>query len=100
MKVVVCGGDGYCGWPTALRLSSAGYEVVIVDNLIRREWDVELNTASLTPIASIDDRVEAWREATGRVIEVAVGDLLDYELLADVFARHSPAAAVHFAEQR
>jgi UDP-sulfoquinovose synthase len=100
MQILVLGGDGYCGWPTALHLSDAGHDVVIVDNLARRSWDEELRTSSLTPIASPDDRVRAWQEVTGRRIGVEVGDLLDWDFVADVFTRYAPTAVVHFAEQR
>jgi UDP-sulfoquinovose synthase len=98
--VLVLGGDGYCGWPTALHLSDAGYDVVIVDNLVRRDWDVELGTESLTQICPLDERVDAWEETDGRPIAVEIGDLLDAEFLADTVERYRPAAVVHFAEQR
>jgi UDP-sulfoquinovose synthase len=98
--VLVLGGDGYCGWPTALHLSDAGYDVVIVDNLARRAWDDELGTSSLTPIASAEERVAAWDEVAGRQIGLEFGDLLDADFLDDVIARYAPEAVVHFAEQR
>jgi UDP-sulfoquinovose synthase len=97
--IVVLGGDGYCGWPTALHLSDAGYDVVIVDNFARRAWDVELGTVSLTPICPLDERIDAWHDIGGNPISVEVGDLLDGEFLDDVIARHAPVAVVHFAEQ-
>jgi len=100
MKVLVLGGDGYCGWPAALHLSDAGHEVVIVDNLIRRSWDDELDAESLTPIASLDDRVAAWQEVSGLPLGAEVGDLLDWEFLIDLVERHRPDSIVHFAEQR
>ncbi len=100
MKIIVAGGDGFCGWPTALYLSKRGFEVGIVDNLVRREIDEELNSNSLTPIASLEERVEKWKELTGKDIEVFIGDLNDYEFLSDVFKSFEPEAFVHFAEQR
>ena len=100
MKIIVLGGDGYCGWPTSLHLSDAGHEVVIVDNCVRRQIDHELKAQSLTPITDLRQRVRAWYEATGRTIEVEFGDLLDWEFLSDVVRRHGPEAVVHFAEQR
>lgn len=100
MKVLVLGGDGYCGWPTALHLSDAGHDVVIVDNFVRRRIDEELGADSLTPIASLAQRIEAWTVVSGRRIEVEEGDLLDAEFLSGVVARHAPEAVVHFAEQR
>jgi UDP-sulfoquinovose synthase len=99
-KVLVLGGDGYCGWPTALHLSDAGHEVVIVDNFVRRTIDHELGGSSLTPIAEPKERVRAWQEVSGQTIGLEYGDLLDWEFVADVFQRHEPEAVVHFAEQR
>ena len=100
MKILVLGGDGYCGWPTSLHLSDAGHEVVIVDNCVRRQIDHELKVQSLTPIASPKQRVWAWQEVSGQTIETEFGDLLDWEFLSGVVRRHRPEAVVHFAEQR
>jgi UDP-sulfoquinovose synthase len=101
MKILILGGDGYCGWPTALHLSDAGHEVTIVDNLCRRRFDEEeLGNTSLTPIRTIEERVEAWHEVSGKTIGVEIGDLLDYEFLARVVADYQPEAIVHYAEQR
>ncbi len=69
-RVIVLGGDGFCGWPTSLHLSKRGHEVIIVDNLSRRKIDVELEVQSLTPIAHLGERTGAWREITGKTIEV------------------------------
>ncbi|MDQ4043528.1 MAG: NAD-dependent epimerase/dehydratase family protein [Actinomycetota bacterium] len=100
MKILVLGGDGYCGWPTSLHLSDTGYEVVIVDNCVRRQIDHELGTHSLTPLTDIKQRVKAWQEVSGQTIAVEFGDLLDWEFLSGVVQRHRPEAVVHFAEQR
>src|SRR3954469_22418608 len=101
MKILILGGDGYCGWPTALHLSDAGHEVTIADNLCRRRFDRdELGNTSLTPIRSLDERVEAWQELSGQTIAVELGDLLDYDFLARVVAEAEPEAIVHYAEQR
>jgi UDP-sulfoquinovose synthase len=101
MKILILGGDGYCGWPTALHLSDAGHEVTIVDNLCRRRFDEEeLGNTSLTPIRTIEERVEAWHEVSGKTIGVEIGDLLDYEFLTRVVADYQPEAIVHYAEQR
>jgi UDP-sulfoquinovose synthase len=100
VNVIVLGGDGYCGWPTALHLSARGHDVTIADNLIRRTWDAELGTNSLTPIASIERRIEAWESVTGRRIRFADGDLLDWEFLSGLVAGVRPDAIVHFAQQR
>ena len=94
-KVLVLGGDGYCGWPTSLHLSEVGHEVVIVDNCVRRTIDHELSAASLTPIADLKDRVKAWREVSGQTVGVEFGDLLDWEFVSEVFERHQPDAVVH-----
>jgi UDP-sulfoquinovose synthase len=100
MKILVLGGDGYCGWPTSLHLSEAGHEVVIVDNCVRRTIDHELGAQSLTPIADLKERVGAWQEVSAQTIGVEFGDLLDWEFISDVVGRHQPEAIVHFAEQR
>ncbi|MCL6444097.1 MAG: NAD-dependent epimerase/dehydratase family protein [Alicyclobacillus sp.] len=100
MRILIAGGDGFCGWPTALYLSERGHEVAIVDSLIRRTWDEELGTQPLTPIASLQDRVRAWRELTGKDIAVHIGDLTDYTVVERVFREFQPDAIVHYAEQR
>jgi UDP-sulfoquinovose synthase len=100
LKIIVAGGDGFCGWPTALYLSKKGHEVTIVDNLIRRSWDDELGSNSLTPIASIEERTLRWEELTGNRIGLYLGDLNNYEFLQQVLQETTPDAFVHFAEQR
>ena len=81
MKIAVLGGDGYCGWATALYLSSKGHTVAIVDNFIRRQWDHELGAQTLTPIRPLAERLAVWQELTGKTIEIFVGDVTDYEFL-------------------
>jgi len=100
MRVLVVGGDGYCGWATALYLSNRGYEVAIVDNLIRRYWDIELGVDTLTPIAPIRQRVDRWYALTGKKIELYLGDIQDYSFVSRVFKSFNPASVVHFGEQR
>ncbi|MFK5635016.1 MULTISPECIES: NAD-dependent epimerase/dehydratase family protein [unclassified Ornithinimicrobium] len=101
MKVVVLGGDGFCGWPASLHLSDLGHDVVIVDNLSRRRIDEELGTSSLTPIAGVEERLAAWLETSGREIRFAQIDVAqDYDGLRDLLATERPDALVHFAEQR
>ena len=100
MKVLVLGGDGYCGWPTSLHLSDVGHEVVIVDNFVRRTIDHELGAQSLTPIADPKERVKAWQEVSGQTIGLEYGDLLDWEFVSEIMQRHQPDAIVHYAEQR
>ena len=100
-NVIVLGGDGFCGWPTSLRLSSEGYNVTIVDNLSRRKIDVELGCRSLTPIETIERRIQVWQEQTGRTINfVNLNIAEDYHQLRDLIVELQPQAMVHFAEQR
>ena len=100
MKIAVLGGDGYCGWATALYLSQRGHSVAIVDNFLRRLWDHELGAQTLTPIRPLTDRVRVWQNLTGKTIELFVGDVADYDFLASTFKSFEPEAVVHFAEQR
>ncbi|HEY8561054.1 MAG TPA: NAD-dependent epimerase/dehydratase family protein [Pyrinomonadaceae bacterium] len=101
MKIFVLGGDGFCGWATALHLSSLGHEIVIVDNLSRRKIDVELEVDSLTPIAPLGTRLQAWRETAGREIRFELVDIArEYEKLFDFIKAERPDVIVHFAEQR
>jgi UDP-sulfoquinovose synthase len=100
MRVAVLGGDGYCGWATALYLSRKGHSVAIADNFSRRQWDHELGVQTLTPILPLSDRLRAWQELTGNTIELFVGDVTDYDFLSSVVEDFAPEAVVHFAEQR
>src|SRR5215471_10748005 len=100
MRILILGGDGYCGWPTALYLSYRGHEIAIADSFHRRSWDHELGAQTLTPIRPLSDRLRAWQRCTGYEIESFVGDILDYEFLAGVMKAFEPEAVVHFAEQR
>ena len=101
MRIIVLGGDGFCGWPTALHLSKLGHEVTIVDNLSRRKIDIELEVDSLTPIRPLSERISAWKDISGRDIRVetlTVGE--DYDRLLGLIRETVPDAIVHFAEQR
>ncbi len=100
MRVMVLGGDGFCGWPTALHFSARGHEVAIIDNLSRRRWDDELHTSSLAPIASLEDRAAEWQRLTGERIEVIIGDLTDHDMLRSALEQLRPDAIVHYGEQR
>ncbi|MDQ3030056.1 MAG: NAD-dependent epimerase/dehydratase family protein, partial [Actinomycetota bacterium] len=101
MRVLVLGGDGFCGWPTSLHLAECGHDVVIVDNLVRRNADVELEVSSLTPISPLGTRLRAWRELGGRQIGFRRLDVAqDYQQLLAVLVELRPDAVVHFAEQR
>lgn len=101
MRVIIAGGDGFCGWPTALHLSRRGYHVVIVDNLYRRKIDEELSVPSLTPITSIEERLNAWKELTGKEIPFYNMDLsTDYDEFLALIKREQPDAIVDFAKIR
>lgn len=101
MKVIILGGDGFCGWPTSLHLSNLGHEVVIVDNLSRRDIDNELEAYSLTPIQPMGVRLAAWRELTGKAMRFVNLDVAqDYAGLLALLESERPDAVVHFAEQR
>ncbi len=100
MRILVLGGDGYLGWPTALHLSRAGYQVGVADNFARRGYDLELGVDSLVPTASLHRRVECWEEVSGSQIEMFVGDLTEEAFVYDMLGRFRPDAIVHFAEQR
>ena len=101
MKVLVLGGDGFCGWPSAVSLADAGHDVVIVDNLSRRKIDIDLGVESLTPIATIHDRLKAWNDVGGRPMRfVSIDIARNYARLLDLLRNERPEAIVHFAEQR
>jgi UDP-sulfoquinovose synthase len=100
LRVLVLGGDGYLGWPTALHLSDTGAEVGVVDSYLRRRYDDEMGVESLVPIEPLDVRADAWHALTGRRIDTYIGDLVDAGFLFDVVRRFRPDTIVHFAEQR
>ena len=100
-NIIVFGGDGFCGWPTSLGLSKSGYDVTIVDNLIRRKIDIELECDSLTPISPISIRLQKWKEITGKDIKFKYIDVANnYQEVLTLFKELKPKAIVHFAEQR
>jgi len=101
MKILVMGGDGFCGWPTALHLSNMGHEVVIVDNLSRRKIDIELEVESLTPIQPVSTRLDAWEQVSGKRIRFENIDAAkNYARLMNLIRDDAPDAIIHFAEQR
>jgi len=101
MKIIVLGGDGFCGWPTSLHLSNLNHEILILDNLSRRKIDIELGVTSLTPIKSIYERLDAWKEITGKKILFENCDISkQYNKLLSIIKEYSPDAIIHFAEQR
>jgi len=100
-NIIVFGGDGFCGWPTSLHISACGYNVTIVDNLVRRKTDIELECESLTPITPIGTRIEVWKKMTSKNIGYHYMNVAeDYEGLLALFKKLKPIAIVHFAEQR
>lgn len=100
MRILVLGGDGYLGWPTALHLSDRGHDVAVLDNFARRSYDDEMGVRSLVPIEPLQRRAQVWRELSGKRIDVLVGDLCDAEFTTDALRRFRPDAVVHYAEQR
>ncbi len=100
MKVLVLGGDGYCGWATALHLSHEGFDVGIVDSFHRRLWDYELGAKTLTPIKTLPERLKVWKEITGKSIDLFIGDITNWNFISSVVNDYKPEAIVHFAEQR
>ncbi|MCI5218666.1 MAG: NAD-dependent epimerase/dehydratase family protein [Candidatus Electrothrix sp. LOE2] len=112
MHILILGGDGYLGWPTAMYFSKRGYEVTVVDNYMRRNACTELNVGMLYPVPSLQERARIWYEHTGKEIKVAIGDLKDPEIMRSLFdGRISyqwainpsftgvPDTVIHYAEQ-
>ncbi len=99
MRVLVLGGDGYLGWPTALRFSDRGHEVAVVDNFSRRRWHLQQSTESLIPVLTLEERIDAWREASGRQIDAHIGDMEDGDFVDRVVAELRPEVVIHYAEQ-
>jgi UDP-sulfoquinovose synthase len=99
MRILILGGDGYLGWPTALRFSARGHEVTVVDNFSRRRWHHEHSTDSLTPISTLAERIETWNDISGEEIRCFIGNIEDGEFLDRVVAETQPEAIVHYGEQ-
>ncbi|MGO9028611.1 MAG: NAD-dependent epimerase/dehydratase family protein [Acidimicrobiales bacterium] len=100
MRILVLGGDGYLGWPTALYLSRRGHQVGVVDNMVRRRYDVEMGVSSLVPIVGLDQRIDRWQDISGFSMDLFEGDLTDEVFVSETLASFQPDAVVHFAEQR
>ena len=100
MRVLVLGGDGYLGWPTALHLSDAGHDVAVLDNFVRRQYDHEMGVQSLVPIEPLQIRLDAWEQVSGKRLPAFVGDLTDGAFVLETLSEFRPDAIVHFAEQR
>jgi len=100
-KIIILGGDGFCGWPTTLRLSEEGNQILIIDNFARRKIDSELGTASVTPIETLPNRIKIWEEITNKKINFLNFDISkDYKLLLESIKDFRPDTIIHFAEQR
>jgi len=100
VRVLVLGGDGYLGWPTALHLSDVGHEVAVLDNFVRRQYDHEMGVQSLVPIEPLQARLDVWHEVSGKRLPAFIGDLVDGEFVLETLRKFRPDAIVHFAEQR
>jgi UDP-sulfoquinovose synthase len=98
-RIAVLGGDGYLGWPTAMHFSARGYRVAVVDNMAKRHWEAEIGVTPLFPVATLHERVRAWREVTENEIGLAVGDLTDYRFVESVLREFRPDAIIHYGEQ-
>jgi UDP-sulfoquinovose synthase len=99
VRVLILGGDGYLGWPTAMRFSGRGHVVGVVDNFARRRWVEEAGAHSLTPIATLEERIEAWYDVAEKRIESYVGDIAEGTFIEDVLRDYEPEAIVHYGEQ-
>ncbi|MGB2694023.1 MAG: NAD-dependent epimerase/dehydratase family protein, partial [Dehalococcoidia bacterium] len=100
MRIMILGGDGYLGWPTAMYFSNRGHDVLVIDNFARRRADDELDADSLIPIFSLDERVGAWSDVSGKRIEAAVGDIAEWGFISNQIWDFQPDAIVHYGEQR
>lgn len=99
MRILILGGDGYLGWPTAMYLSSQGHSIGVVDNFAKRRWEMELNVEPLIPIRTLHDRVQAWHEVTDKNLELFVADLRNYGAVECILESFRPEAIVHYGEQ-
>ena len=99
MKILVLGGDGYLGWPTAMHFANRGCEVAVFDNFLKRKWELENGITGLLPIATLHERVKAFKDVTGRGIRLYVGDLLNHRIIYNVLEEFEPEAIIHYAEQ-
>ena len=100
MRILVLGGDGYLGWPTALHLSARSHDVGVVDNFARRQYDNEMGVDSLVPVRQLQRRVATWKEVSGYTVQPFIGDLTDHVFVEQTIREFAPEAIVHFAEQR
>ncbi|MFB6345795.1 MAG: NAD-dependent epimerase/dehydratase family protein [bacterium] len=99
MKVLVLGGDGYLGWPTAMYLSNQGHEVAVLDNFIKRKWELEVGVGPLRPLPDLNERIETWEEVTSNRIDSYIGDLKNYHFVEETLEDYQPDAIIHYGEQ-
>lgn len=99
MRILILGGDGYLGWPTAMHFSARGDEVVVVDNFAKRRWELEEGIEPLLPVPTLHARVKRWKEVSGRDIQLKVGDLANHRFVYTLFEQFKPEAIVHYGEQ-
>src|ERR1044072_3030249 len=99
MRVLILGGDGYLGWPTALRFSARGHEVSVLDNFIRRRWVESVGSDSLTPVLGLEERIATWNQVCGKEIRSYVGSVEDGDFLDQVVAETRPQAVLHYGQQ-
>ena len=99
MRILVLGGDGYLGWPTAMHFSTRGDTVAVVDNFAKRQWELEDGIEPLLSVPPLHRRVKRWKEVSGRDIELFVGDLCNHRFVYNVFEKFKPDAVVHYGEQ-
>tara|TARA_B100001059_G_C17817489_1_gene576206 strand:+ start:1083 stop:2228 length:1146 start_codon:yes stop_codon:yes gene_type:complete len=100
MNIIIVGGDGFCGWPTSLYLAKLGYKILIVDNLSRRKIDEDLGTNSLTPIASIDERIKVAQKNNFNINFEKIDVANDYQHFLKCIKNFKPNAIIQFGEQR
>ena len=99
MRILILGGDGYLGWPTAMYFSRKGHGVAVLDNFAKRRWEQEVNAEPLIPVCSLEERVGAWEEITEKRIQKFAADLQDYDVVADILEKFRPDAIIHFGQQ-
>ncbi len=100
MRVMILGGDGYLGWPTAMYLSNKGHDVAVVDNMLKHYWEAEIGVEPLAQIRPLHVRVKRWKELTGKTIQTYVGDIAEnHRFVYKFLDEFKPDALVHYAEQ-
>jgi UDP-sulfoquinovose synthase len=99
MRIIILGGDGYLGWPTAMHFAARGWDVLAVDNYMRRNIARETGSEALVEAPNLVDRAAAFEAVSGKKIEVKIGDLADYRFMEGLFRDFQPDTCIHYAEQ-